>query len=226
MSDIKEFKVTGPALARDTRRKRKQSGGEQAATLNQVAGQGLATKYVDPGAEAMASRYAGQVSGVLQGNFGPDKAQQFGGRKQSGGNTGAIVSLSSTRSAPGDANAVTPVVSGVNPSGPASVGGGLTLAPKRKNRISLRAKKGGSMAIPEIPLVGGTRKARKIHLGTKGVTARLLRAKKAKKTAMGVPIAQVKSKLEGAKIIKKGSKAPDAMLRTMYADLLITKKGL
>jgi hypothetical protein len=27
-------------------------------------------------------------------------------------------------------------------------------------------------------------------------------------------------------VIKKGSKAPDSMLRTMYADLLITKKGL
>lgn len=226
MSDIKEFKITGPALAKDTRRKRKQSGGEQAATLNQVSGQGLATKYVDPGAEAIASKYSSQVSNVLQSNFGPDKAQQFGGRKQSGGNTGAIVSLSSTRSVPGDTQAVNPVVSGISPSGPAAVGGALTLAPKRKNRISLRAKKGGSMAIPQIPLIGGTRKARKIHLGTKGVTARLLRAKKAKKQAMSANISHVKTKLEDAKIIKKGSKAPEEMLRTMYADLLITKKGL
>jgi len=227
MSDIKEFKITGPALAKDTRRRRnrKQNGGEQAATLNQVAGQGLATKYVDPGAQVIASSYAGEVSKVLQNNFGPDKAQQFGGKKQSGGNTGAIVSLSSTRAPSGDAQ-VTPVVSGVAPSGPAPVGGGVTLAPKRKNRISLKAKRGGSMAVPPLPLVGGTRKARKIHLGVKGVTARLLRAKKAKKQAMSAPIGQVKSKLESAGVIKKTSKAPETMLRTMYADLLITKKGL
>jgi len=226
MSDIKEFKVTGAALTKDTRRKRKQSGGEAAATLNQVAGQGLATKYVDPGAEAIASTYAGQVSKVLQTSFGPDKAQQFGGKKQAGGNTGAIVSLSSTRGPSGDPNAVTPVVSGVAPSGPAPVGGGLTLAPRRKNRISLRAKKGGSLSTPSVPLVGGTRKARKIHLGVKGVTARLQRAKKAKKQAMSAPISQVKAKLESAGVIKKSSKAPETMLRTMYADLLITKKGL
>jgi hypothetical protein len=226
MSDIKEFKVTGGALAKDTRRRRKQAGGEQAATLNQVAGQGLATKYVDPGAAAMASTYAGQVSRVLQNNFGPDKAQQFGGKKQSGGNTGATVSLSSTRAPSGDPNAVTPVVSGVAPSGPAPVGGGLTLAPRRKNRISLRAKKGGSLSTPPVPIIGGTRKARKIHLGVKGVTARLQRAKKAKKQAMSAPISQVKAKLESAGVIKKSSKAPESMLRTMYADLLITKKGL
>jgi len=226
MSEVKEFKVTGGALAKDTRRKRKQFGGEAAATLNQVAGQGLATKYIDPGADAMASTYSGQVSRVLQTNFGPDKAQQFGGKKQSGGNTGATVGLSSTRAPSGDPSTVTPVVSGVAPSGPAPIGGGLTLAPRRKNRISLRAKKGGSMSTPPIPLVGGTRKARKIHLGVKGVTARLQRAKKAKKQAMSAPISQVKAKLESVGVIKKSSKAPETMLRTMYADLLITKKGL
>jgi len=225
MSETKEFKITGPALAKDTRRRRKQAGGEQAATLNQLAGQGLATKYVDPGAEAIASTYAGQVSRVLQTSFGPDKAQQFGGKKQSGGNTGAIVSLSSTRSAPGDTQAVVPIVSGVSPSGPLPVGGGVTLVPRRKNRISLKAKKGGSTSVP-LPVVGGTRKARKIHLGVKGVTARLKRAKKAKKEAMNAPISQVRTKLESAGVIKKSSKAPETMLRTMYADLLITKKGL
>ena len=136
------------------------------------------------------------------------------------------MSLSSTRSAPGDPQAVVPVVSGVSPSGPFPVGGGVTLVPRRKNRISLKAKKGGSANIPPVPSVGGTRKARKIHLGVKGVTARLKRAKKAKKQAMNAPISQVRTKLESAGVIKKSSKAPETMLRTMYADLLITKKGL
>ena len=214
MSDTKEVTVKGGALVNTRRRNRKQNGGEQAATLNQVAGQAQAARYVDPGATAMASAYAGQVSGALQSNFGPNKIQQFGGN-------GVNVGLSSTRSTPGVD--YKPVVSGIAPGGPAPVGGGITLAPKRKNRISLRAKKGGSMAIPTI---GGTRKARKIHLGVKGVTARLVRAKKVKKQAMSVPISQVRAKLEAAGVIKKTSKAPETMLRTMYADLLITKKGL
>ena len=58
------------------------------------------------------------------------------------------------------------------------------------------------------------------------MTARLKRAKKAKKQAMNAPISQVRTKLESAGVIKKSSKAPETMLRTMYADLLITKKGL
>jgi len=215
MSDTKEVTVKGGALVNTRRRNRKQKGGEQAATLNQVAGQAQAAQYVDPGAKAMASTYSSQVSGVLQSNFGQNKIQQFGGN-------GVNVALSSTRSTPGVD--YKPVVSGIAPGGPAPVGGGLILSPKRKHRISLRAKKGGSMAVPVT--MGGTRKARKIHLGVRGVTARLIRAKKAKKTAMSLPIAQVRSKLETAGVIKKSSKAPETMLRTMYANLLITKIGL
>jgi hypothetical protein len=77
-------------------------------------------------------------------------------------------------------------------------------------------------------MAGGshTRKARKIHIRVKGVTSRLAKAKKAKKQAMAAPIGEVRSRLEKAGIIKKGSKAPESMMRTMYADLLITKKGL
>ena len=72
-----------------------------------------------------------------------------------------------------------------------------------------------------------SRKApRKIHIRSRGVTSRLLKAKAAAKQAATAPIGEIKGKLEASKIIKKGSKAPEAMLRNMYADLLITKKGL
>jgi hypothetical protein len=43
---------------------------------------------------------------------------------------------------------------------------------------------------------------------------------------MTAPITDVKARLEAAGVVKKGSKAPESMMRTMYADLLITKKGL
>lgn len=226
MSDIKELKVVGAALAKDTRnrRNRKQNGGNNSEATLQVSSQSNAAKYVDPATQVSASTYAQDVSKVLQNNFGPDKVQQFGGKKQSGGNTGATVNLSSTRAPTNPGQNVTPVVSGVSPSGPSPVGGGITLAPKRKNRISLKSKKGGSLSLPVVG--GGTRKVRKINLGVKGVTARLISAKKAKKKAMSTPIKEVKDKLESAGVIKKTSKAPENMLRTMYADLLITKKGL
>ena len=206
----REFKLTGPALiARKRSRTRKQNGGQspiEESTRTQIEH----TNHTK----------------VLTDNFGPSKIQQFGG------SLGATVNLSSTRSAPvAPGSQVESVVSGVAPSQPAPVssGGGLVLSPpKRKTRISLKAKKGGSTSsnVPPPPVIGGTRKARKIHLRVKGVTARLLKAKKTKKDAMTAPISQVRSKLEAAGVIKKSSKAPDTMLRTMYADLLITKKGL
>jgi hypothetical protein len=224
MSEIKEFKVVGAALGKDTRNKRnrKQNGGNSSEASMQVNTQSNITRHVD---SSVGVNTQG-ISRVLQNNFGPEKVQQFGGNKQSGGNNGATVNLSSTRAPITPGQSVTPVVSGISPSGPAPVGGGITLAPKRKNRISLKAKKGGSSSVPVIPAIGGTRKARKINLGVRGVTARLVSAKKAKKQAMSTPIKEVKSKLESAGVIKKTSKAPENMLRTMYADLLITKKGL
>ena len=204
---VRELRVTGSAV--ETKKSRSRTRKLKGGNLE------------DTDVQRTASQFASSVSGVLANSFGPNKIQQ------SGGNTGAIVNLASTRTAPSP-GPVAPLVSGAPLSYPAPVGGGITLAPRRKNRISLKAKKGGSTAsVGDIPPpAGGTRKARKIHIRVKGVTARVAKAKKAKKEAMGAPISQVKSKLESAGVIKKGSKAPEGMLRTMYADLLITKKGL
>ncbi len=171
--------------------------------------------------------------------MGPDHIQQFGGRKGQRGGDGiaGTIQLSSSSAPTLPGNVVTPVISGINPSQPAPVGGARVVlaAPRRRTRIALKAKKmrGGSDSSQEAiagskPIVGGahTRKARKIHLRVKGVTARLAKAKKAKKQAMSASLSDVKARLEAAGVIKKGSKAPETMLRNMYADLLITKKGL
>jgi len=221
MEDTKEIKISGGALVAK----------KQRATRKRTSGGGLAdsagdSSVADPAVQATASRFASNVGSALS-NLGPNKIQQFGGNS-----TGAIVNLASTRiSTNVSAPAPVPHVSGVSPSQPAPISGGkLVLSPpKRQTRISLKAKKGGSTALSNTPPIAGgahTRKARKIHLRVKGVTARLHKAKKAKKQAMMAPISEIKSKLEASGIIKKSSKAPDAMLRTMYADLLITKKGL
>jgi hypothetical protein len=208
-----------------------QQGGENSGALMQLA---QVPQMGGPmNTQEFASKFQGAVQGAL-GQFGPDKAQQFGGKKQNGGDgIAGTINLAASRAptTPG-APEPTPVISGVAPSQPAPVGGGVKLLPpKRKTRIALKAKRGGSDStvknnVPPMPGGGHTRKARKIHFRVKGVTARLIKAKKAKKAASTAPITEVRHKLETAGVIKKGSKAPEGMLRNMYADLLITKKGL
>jgi hypothetical protein len=191
--------------------------------------------------QAFQTAFRAQAAQALA-QLGPDSAAlQTGGKKQKGGDgISGTIQLSANRAPtlPGYPEP-SAVISGINPEqpAPAQAGGKLVLAPpKRKTRIALKAKKhrGGSESaagnLPPGPALttGGahTRKARKIHLRVKGVTSRLAKAKKARKTAMNAPLTEVRTRLEGAGVIKKGSKAPEPMLRNMYADLLITKKGL
>lgn len=238
----KEVKLTGGALVKPrvrrggSTRKNRQQGGDNSGALLQLKGQSV-EDVVAPQTQQLAASYAGAAGQLLQNTFGPDKIQQFGGKKKQQGGDGTAGTIQKAANyAPTTPGAPPPqaTVSGISPSQPAPVGGGRVILapPKRKTRIALKAKKlkGGSDSAGDLPpnpnLGGGTRKARKIHLRVKGVTSRLAKAKKAKKVAMAAPLAQVKSKLESAGIIKKGSKAPESMLRTMYADLLITKKGL
>lgn len=190
--------------------------------------------------QAFAQEFRNSVAQTLNGNFGPDHAtgQLWGGKRMRGGDGIAGTIQKQANFAPTLPGSPPPAASidGVSAEQPAPVGGGRVVlaAPKRRTRIALKSKKirGGSDSGPNNvppPLGGGahhTRKARKIHLRVKGVTMRLQKAKKAKKTAMSAPISEVRAKLEAAKVIKKGSKAPESMLRNMYADLLITKKGL
>jgi hypothetical protein len=217
-----------------------QRGGDNSGGLMQIASVPNIPGPMDT--QQFAQTFRAQVGQILNTNFGPDKAQQFGGtsrRRQHGGDvTAGAIEMAANRAptTPG-APAPVPIISGVAPSQPAPVGGArLVLAPpKRKTRIALKAKKmrGGSDSGlanvgPELAKLfgGATRKARKIHFRVKGVTSRLAKAKKAKKMADQASVSTIRSKLESAGVIKKGSKAPEKMLRTMYADLLITKKGL
>jgi hypothetical protein len=217
-----------------------QRGGDNSGGLLQIASVPNIPGPMDT--QEFAQTFRAQVGQILNTNFGPDKAQQFGGtsrRRQHGGDvTAGAIELAANR-APTTPGAPAPVaiVSGVAPSQPAPVGGArVVLAPpKRKTRIALKARKmkGGSdaslanLGSDLSKLFGGaTRKAHKIHLRVKGVTNRLAKAKKAKKMAEQASVSTIRSKLETAGVVKKGSKAPEKMLRTMYADLLITKKGL
>jgi hypothetical protein len=106
--------------------------------------------------------------------------------------------------------------------GPAPVQGGRILLKPRKGKVSLKAPK--KLRLNPTPT---TRKAaRKIKLGVKGLKTRLNRAKKVHSHAQTVGLNVIKQRLVKAGVIKVTSKAPEQMLRTMYADLLVTKKGL
>jgi hypothetical protein len=210
-----------------------QMGGDNTGGLQQIA----LTPSGTPGpmnTQAFQKAFQAEVGSALQ-KFGPDSAAlQSGGKKQKGGDgiAGTIQLRANQAPVIPGSPAPVPIISGQSPEGPAPVGGARVIlnAPKRKTRIALKERKSqkGGTCSPTGCMAGGsqTRKARKIHLRVKGVTSRLAKAKKAKKQAMAAPIGEVKTRLEKAGIIKKDSKAPESMLRTMYADLLITKKGL
>lgn len=222
----KEIMLSGEALQnpykggrrRGTRKSKKgQDGGDNSGALLQLASQSAPANHMQPETQALARDAASAVSQAMA-QLGPSAAQRGGD-----GIAGAIqLSASRTNTQPG-APAPTPVVSGLKPEQPAPVaGGGVVLKPpKRKSRIALKAPK------LKHHHASTTQKApRKFHLRSRGVTARLAKAKKAAKQAGTAPISEIKTRLESAGIIKKGSKAPEPMLRSMYADLLITKKGL
>ena len=225
---------------RRRRSSRRSKGGDNSGALLQLAAQSMNNKGLMDISGAKLLGGAGP-SPVNAAGAGPMSAEEVAKTysdvfnsaakqlpllqtlQQKGGNTGAIVNLASTRSVttPG-ASAVQPGVSGKPIGGPAPVQGGRILLKPRKGKVSLKAPK--KLRLSPTPT---TRKvARKIKLGVKGLKTRLNRAKKVHSHAQTVGINVIKQRLVKAGVIKVTSKAPEQMLRTMYADLLVTKKGL
>lgn len=194
-----------------------QRGGDNSGALVGLAAQGEANSYTPMSADQTYKEYAAAYQTASA------HLPLLRSTAQRGGNTGAVVNLASTRSVvtPGS-QAPVPTVSGQPIGGPApALIGGVFLKPK-KGKVSLKAPRKMKIAP-----TGATRKApRKIKLGVKGLKTRLNRAKKAHSHAQTVSLALVKQRLVKAGVIKSSSKAPEHMLRTMYADLLVTKKGL
>jgi hypothetical protein len=219
MADEKNILITGTAVpkARRARKTRRTTGGDNSGALLQVAGQGQASGLNPGETQTVLKDYQTAVASALQ---------QLPLLNQKGGMNGAIVNLTSTR-APITPGSSAPVgtVSGqpVEEPAPAMLGGVILKPHKKHARVSLKAPKKG----PVGSSVPATRKApRKIRLGVKGLKTRINRAKKAHSHAQTVSLPIVKQRLVRAGVIKASSKAPEPMLRSMYADLLVTKKGL
>lgn len=161
-------------------------------------------------------------------------------KKHSGGTSpGTLVALaaSSTPTTPGTPPPQPVPTSGLatNPEGPAPVSALTQPAiptqggAKAKTKIVLappaqKKKEGMKLVAPKSKHhQNQTRKARKIRMSISGLGKRMTRHKKIQKEAKVVPIDQIKKRLIDAKLIKVDSKAPEPILRQIYADYEILK---
>lgn len=99
---------------------------------------------------------------------------------------------------------------------------------KAKTKVVLepahKKKEGMKLVAPKAKHhINQTRKVRKIRMSISGLGKRMTRHKKIQKEAKVVPLEQIKKRLIEAKLIKADSKAPEAILRQIYADYEILK---
>jgi hypothetical protein len=98
-------------------------------------------------------------------------------------------------------------------------------APKnKKSKVILAAAKPAVAPAPHPLKPTQTRKAaRKVRVSMKSLSKKIHKAKTIRKAATDTTIEQVKKELHKAGLIKSDSKAPDTILRQMYADFLTLK---
>lgn len=117
-------------------------------------------------------------------------------------------------------------------SSPATVQAKETVGGKQPVKVILAKKKGAKVILSPAKvrkLPGPTEKAKtrkvakKIRVSLHGLNKRVTRANHIRKDATKQPIAEVKKTLVSAKLIKADSKAPEDILRKMYADYMMLK---
>ncbi len=96
----------------------------------------------------------------------------------------------------------------------------------KPTRVLLTKKNHGSA--PLVATAGtASKRHRKVTLGLQHLKRRVTKARRLNKLTRQIPIEQIKKELVVAKIIKDDSKAPEAVLRQMYADAkIISTKSL
>ena len=159
-------------------------------------------------------------------------------RKQEGGTSpGTLVQLNTTRSpdsamanvkpieTSGLKSTLAPVLQGGAPSKDIKV----ILAPKKKKTakvILAGPKKKVLQSIAKAVATAGTKTrkiAKKIRMSISSLSNRMTRAHKIRKESKELPIEKIKESLKQANLIKETTKAPDDILRQMYADYLLLK---
>lgn len=189
-------------------------------------------KFVVTGAAAMELPSSAQTGGKAERKT---RKQQ---RKQEGGTSpGTLVQLNTTRSPDSTMAQVKPVETiGLKATvAPVVQGGGqskdvkVILAPKKKKTAKVilaipKKKVLQSIAKAVASTSNKTRKvAKKIRMSISSLSNRMTRANKIRKESKELPIEKIKEILKNANLIKETTKAPEDILRQMYADYLLLK---
>jgi hypothetical protein len=211
MSDVREFKVTAESMRRvgGRRMTRKQAGGS--APVDTI---GVVADSMKDAASHAAGAY-GQTaqgvtpmssSGTLTSQIIPPVAMSM----DPVGSKGAVA-LAQTEMAGGSVQRVE------------------LKKPVHKTRVALRAPRklrALGQALGGAGAGAKTHKVRKIGLSLKKISKKLRKAHKTAKKAAVMSIDTIKDTLVKAGLLKGGSKAPEPLLRKMYADYKTTKQGL
>lgn len=96
----------------------------------------------------------------------------------------------------------------------------VILNPPKQSRVKLQPKVHSNV---KEPIVNTTRKARRIKLNVSNLTHRFTRAKKVKDETEKKSMETVREYLVQKGVIQAKSKAPEKMLRSMYADFMLLK---
>ena len=96
---------------------------------------------------------------------------------------------------------------------------------KKKSAVVLEAPKKKKLPITlSSGQKGGTRKvAKKIRMNISNMSKRMTRANDIRKEAKAMSIDKIKAALKTAGLIKETTKAPDAILKSMYVDYFLLK---
>lgn len=217
MSDpnVKEFTVTGVAaenfLNKGGSRRRRRSSANK--TAKQEGGSSGTVVQVQ------ANRAPSMVRGDLRA---PD-APPSNSVSQAKPSNSTDLTKTVTNSAPATTTPPTPVANQTGGKDKKAVKVILAAGKKKDSKVILSPTK--VRKIPGAPSERAkTRKvAKKIRVSLHGLNKRVTRANTIRKEATKQPIEAVKKTLVTAKLIKPDSKAPEDILRKMYADYMMLK---
>ena len=101
----------------------------------------------------------------------------------------------------------------------------VVLTPKKKtNKVILDAPKKKKVPITLATTQSKTRKvAKKIRMNISNMSKRMTRANEIRKESKTLDIEKIKTALKSSGLIKESTKAPDAILRSMYTDFHLLK---
>jgi hypothetical protein len=101
----------------------------------------------------------------------------------------------------------------------------VVLTPKKKtNKVVLDAPKKKKIPITLATTQSKTRKvAKKIRMNISNMSKRMTRANEIRKESKSLDIEKIKTALKSSGLIKESTKAPDAILRSMYTDFHLLK---